>query len=146
MKIVDFQPSIHQEPVIELWSSVFNYGTAHNDPALAIAKKTAFVDHQFFVALSDDSRVIGTVMIGYDGHRGWIYSLAVAPERQRLGLGTKLMNHAESTLKALGCMKINLQIVEGNEKVEAFYQTLGYATEKRISMGKQIPENINVSV
>jgi len=132
----------HREAVIRIWNLVFRYETAHNEPSLILEKKEAFSDSLFFVAETDDREVIGTVMAGYDGHRGWIYSLAVSPAHQRKGIGSKLMEHAEKALTDLGCMKINLQIMEGNEGVESFYRTLGYSTEKRISMGKRIPENI----
>ncbi len=53
-----------------------------------------------------------------------------------------MVRHAEERLKLLGCPKINLQIMQGNQAVEAFYRKLGYQTEQRISMGKKIPENI----
>ena len=62
--------------------------------------------------------------------------------RLRLGVGTALVRHAEQALTQRGCMKINLQIVSGNEGVSRFYQSLGYAVEPRISMGKRIPQNI----
>jgi len=98
-------------------------------------------DGLFFVAEAGE-KVVGTIMAGYDGHRGWIYSVAVLPEYRKRGLGSQLMRHAEERLKFLGCPKINLQIMQENEAVEAFYRNLGYETEQRISMGKKIPENI----
>lgn len=81
-------------------------------------------------------------MAGYDGHRGWIYSVAVEPNYRRQGVGTALMAVAEHALKDKGCVKINLQILDGNSAVTAFYSSLGFAIEKRISMGKKIPENV----
>ena len=143
MKILPFESKKHQSEVVILWKTVFGYGTAHNQPELAIAKKLAMNDGLFFVALDEEESVIGTVMMGYDGHRGWIYSLAVSPEKQKMRIGSRLMQHAETILAELGCMKINLQIAEGNEKVEAFYKTLGFSTEKRISMGKVVPQNLS---
>jgi ribosomal protein S18 acetylase RimI-like enzyme len=113
----------------------------HNAPKFSIDKKLAFGDRLFFVA-EVGGKVVGSVMAGYDGHRGWIYSLAVLPEYRKRGLGSRLMRHAEEHLTVLGCPKINLQIMQGNEGVEAFYRKLGYQTEPRISMGKKIPENI----
>ncbi len=95
----------------------------------------------FFVAM-DANAVIGTVMAGYDGHRGWIYSMAVRPEYRKQGLGSKLLFFVEEKLAERGCMKINLQIMEGNEAVERFYASNGYLTEERISMGKQVRQNI----
>ncbi len=127
--------------VIALWESVFGYEAAHNRPALVIDKKLAVADELFFVATSD-ATVIGTVLAGYDGHRGWIYALAVSPTYQRQGIGSQLVRYAEHELAKQGCVKVNLQVVEGNESVVAFYAGLGYSVEKRISMGKRIPENI----
>ncbi|MEM1293507.1 MAG: GNAT family N-acetyltransferase, partial [Cyanobacteria bacterium P01_H01_bin.162] len=73
---------------------------------------------------------------GYDDHRGWIYSLAVAPELRRCGIGSQLMRHAEHELALLGCPKINLQVRADNAEVVAFYESLGFRAEARISMGK----------
>ena len=139
--IRQFEPEAHRRQVVELWQCVFGYGTAHNAPHLAIDKKLAVGDGLFFVAEAG-AKVVGSVMAGYDGHRGWIYSLAVLPGFRGRGLGSRLVRHAEERLKLLGCPKINLQIMQGNEGVEAFYRKLGYEAEQRISMGKKVPENI----
>ncbi len=82
------------------------------------------------------------MMAGYDGHRGWIYSVAVLPSHQRRRIGSRLLAHAEAALIRKGCVKINLQIAEGNESVARFYASLGFAVEQRVSMGKRIPQNI----
>jgi ribosomal protein S18 acetylase RimI-like enzyme len=84
-------------------------------------------------------------MAGYDGHRGWLYSVAVHPSHRREGLGAKLVRHAEDALITRGCMKINLQIVSANASVADFYEALGYSIEPRISMGKKIGANIVMS-
>lgn len=141
--ITHYQDTGHRRQVIALWETVFGYEAKHNRPSLAIDKKRE-VDDLFFVAL-DGAVVVGTIMCGYDGHRGWIYSLAVAPSHRRQGLGSRLMSHAEHELGRRGCMKINLQILEGNESVATFYSSLGYSVEKRVSMGKLLPENIPTS-
>lgn len=132
----------HRAQVIELWQQAFGYDTAHNLPSLAIDKKLAVNDGLFFVA-TDKKAVIGTILAGYDGHRGWLYSVAVHADYRRHGLGSSLVRHAEQALTALGCMKINLQITGGNDVVVGFYEALGYGVEPRISMGKKIAENIN---
>ena len=72
----------HLKQVVELWSDIFTYGTPWNDPELSIRKKEAVDDNLLFVAESNDGELLGTVMGGYDGHRGWIYSLAVKPENR----------------------------------------------------------------
>ncbi|SDR30435.1 Ribosomal protein S18 acetylase RimI [Pseudomonas grimontii] len=131
----------HRAQVVALWQEAFGYDTAHNLPTLAIDKKLAVNDGLFFVA-TDKKTVIGTILAGYDGHRGWLYSVAVHADYRRHGLGASLVRHAEQALTALGCMKINLQITGGNDAVAGFYEALGYGVEARISMGKKIAENI----
>ncbi len=131
----------HRAQVVALWQQAFGYDTAHNVPSLAIDKKLAVNDGLFFVA-TDKKAVIGTVLAGYDGHRGWLYSVAVHADYRRHGLGSSLVRHAEQALIGLGCMKINLQINSSNEAVVGFYEALGYGVEPRISMGKKIAGNI----
>lgn len=138
-KITVFENNKHRDQVIFLWKNVFGYEASHNSPDTVIDKKVEFNDGLFFVSLDNDN-VVGTVMAGYDGHRGWIYSIAVSPVYQKRGLGSALLSFAEEKLAEKGCMKINLQIMKGNEPVEAFYHSNGYKTEKRISMGKRLPK------
>ncbi len=139
--IVEFDNLKHRKQVVALWQDVFGYRAAHNCPELAIDKKIAAGDRLFFVAINHQI-VVGTLMAGYDGHRGWIYSIAVLPTHQKKGIGSALLTFAEKKLSSLGCMKINLQIMDGNDAVQRFYQANGYLTEKRISMGKRLKENI----
>ena len=143
-EITAFENYKHRDQVFSLWKEVFGYETSHNSPDIVIDKKVEFNDGLFFVAVDNDN-VIGTVMAVYDGHRGWIYSIAVSPAYRKKGLGSALLSFAEERLSKKGCMKINLQIMEGNEPVEAFYHSNGYKTEKRISMGKRILQNIKNS-
>jgi len=132
-----FDASRDFDQVVALWRQVFAYDSPHNAPALVIKKKLEQRDGLFFVARLDRS-VVGTVMAGYDGHRGWIYSLAVLPDQRRNGIGSRLLRHAEARLAELGCIKVNLQIVEGNEPAVGFYERHGYEIEPRISMGKRM--------
>ena len=121
--------------VIDLWKSVFNYSAPHNDPALAIRMKCA-VDPEFLIVAIRDGKLAGTVMGGYDGHRGWIYLLAVAPEFRRRGIATKLVEFVERALVEKGCIKVNLQVLASNADVTSFYEKLGYQVEERINLGK----------
>ena len=114
---------------------MFGYTSPHNDPATVIRLKLAVQRDLFFVARLD-GRLVGTVMGGYDGHRGWIYSLAVGPEVRRRGVGTALMRHVERELAGRGCPKVNLQVLASNAETVAFYEKLGYSVEERVSMGK----------
>ncbi len=127
--------------VIALWRDVFGYETAHNEPSLAIDKKLGANDGLFFVA-ECEGKVVGTAIAGYDGHRGWLYSVAVRKDYRRSGLGSSLVHHAERALAAAGCLKVNLQVLSSNETTAAFYELLGYGVEPRISMGKVLYENV----
>lgn len=120
--------------VLDIWRKVFAYDTPHNDPELSLRKKIAAADGLIFVA-EERERPIGTVMGGYDGHRGWIYSLAVVPEARGRGVGRRLMEVVVRELEARGCVKVNLQITGANHGVVAFYEQLGFSVEDRISMG-----------
>ncbi len=141
VKIVEFDNLQHRRQVAGLWRDVFGYEANHNRPEIVIDKKIAAADGLFFVAINQQA-IAGTVMAGYDGHRGWIYSIAVLPTLQKKRIGSALLTFAEKKLSSLGCMKINLQIMDGNDAVQQFYQANGYLIEKRISMGKRLNENI----
>ncbi|PKF61835.1 GNAT family acetyltransferase [Psychromonas sp. psych-6C06] len=119
--------------LIALWQTVFTSPAPHNEANNVLDKKLR-VDRLLFVA-EKKGQVIGSCMAGYDGHRGWLYSVAVSEEMRRLHIGSKLVKHTMSELTKLGCQKINLQIVAGNEQVIGFYQSLGFTIEDRISMG-----------
>jgi ribosomal protein S18 acetylase RimI-like enzyme len=121
--------------VASLWRKIFPNNPPHNKPEDDIRRKLKIQRELFFVA-EDGSEIIGTAMAGYDGHRGWVYAVAVDPEYRRRNIGAALMKRIEDGLKAIGCPKLNLQIREGNEEVVAFYKKLGYEVEPRVSMGK----------
>jgi len=111
-----------------------------NDPHLDIDRKVEHGDDLLLVA-TVDARVVGTVMVGYDGHRGWINYLAVDPAHRGRRLGARLMDEAERRLRAAGCAKINLQIRRTNTDVRSFYERLGYADDEVISMGKRLVDD-----
>ena len=136
MKIRTYNNKTDKAAVIELLGTVFTIDAPHNDPLTSIERKLKQNDNLLFIAESDDKKIAGIVMAGYDGHRGWIYSLGVLPEYREEGIGTMLLKHAENELKKLNCPKINLQILSSNKEVTGFYQKNGYRIEERISMGK----------
>ncbi|MBC7609319.1 MAG: GNAT family acetyltransferase [Polaromonas sp.] len=139
--VLPFDNATHRNQVVDVWLASFGYDTAHNEPGLVIDTKLAVNDELFYVAV-DGLEVVGTVMAGYDGHRGWLYSVSVQPSHRKRGVGALLVMHAERSLAALGCLKINLQIIQSNAALAPFYAALGYRIEPRVSMGKLLPENL----
>jgi len=132
MKIRKFQEK-DRNSLIELWQRVFPDDPPHNEPSKVIESKLA-IDDLIFLGESNNE-IIGACMAGYDGHRGWLYAVAVSPEHRRGGIGTQLVKHTMRVLKELGCIKVNLQIRLTNTEVAAFYESLGFASEDRLSMG-----------
>ena len=122
--------------VIELWHEA-GLTRPWNDPLADIRRKQATQPELFFVA-EEDGAVVGSVMCGYDGHRGWIYYLAVAKDRRSTGIGGALIGRAESALLAMGCPKVQLQVRPENTAVVAFYEHLGYAPFEAINLGKRL--------
>lgn len=123
--------------VAALWRRVFPEDPLHSQAELAIPAKLAHQRELFLVAVEGD-RVAGTILAGYDGHRGWLYKLAVDPNARRCGIATHLVRAAEARLIALGCIKINLQVRLSNEAVAGFWRRLGYDIEPIVSMGKRL--------
>ena len=134
--IRSFEPR-DQDAVAALWRAVFPGDPAWNDPAAVIRRKLT-VQPDLLLVGERAGVVIATVIGGFDGHRGWIYHLAVAAAERRRGIGRAMMAAVEERLRALGCTKINLQIRRSNAEVVGFYERLGYAVEDRISMGKRV--------
>lgn len=121
--------------VVELWKSVFPDDPPRNDP-LMMAQRKIEMEPELFLVGEIEQRIVAAVMMGYDGVRGWIYHLAVAPGMRRRGIGRRMMLEAEEILMALRCPKVNLQVRSSNEDVVRFYQAIGYDIEDRVSMGK----------
>jgi len=134
---IDIRPfeDADEAAVAALWREVFPDDPPWNEPALVMARKRDVQSDLFLVAM-ENGALAGTAMGGYDGHRGWIYAVAVRPDLRRRGLGASLMARLESALLELGCLKVNLQVRAGNEAVVAFYRRLGYRLEQRVSLGK----------
>jgi ribosomal protein S18 acetylase RimI-like enzyme len=131
-----YHPS-DERAVIRLWTEELPDPSPHNAPTVALPKKLDANDQLLLVA-DVDGTVVGSVMGGYDGHRGWIYSLAVSPTHRRRGIGAALVRRIEAIVEARGCLKVNLQVRETNASVMSFYESLGYTVEPRISMGKRL--------
>ena len=129
------------DAVVALWQQAFpeyrDVTRPQRNPHLSIANKLATQPELFFVAVLGE-RIVGTVMGGYDGHRGWMYSLAVDEALRRHGIGTRLVAHVEEVLTSLGCPKLNLQILSAKTDLRAFYEALGYRADPVISLGKRL--------
>lgn len=123
--------------VIALWSEVLPPNAPHNDPATSLRLKLA-VDRELLLVAGAGGEVVGTVMGGWDGHRGWVYSVAVRPDHRRRGIGSMLLGRLEELLAARGCLKVNLQVRSSNAGVVAFYETLGFRVEEILSLGKRL--------
>jgi ribosomal protein S18 acetylase RimI-like enzyme len=135
MRIRPFQ-SADEPAVIELWDRC-GLVRPWNDPKKDIARKLLVRPDLFLVGLIDDT-VVATAMAGYEGHRGWINYLAVAPEQRRTGLARQIMAEAERLLREAGCPKINLQVRSTNREVIEFYRGIGFTVDEVVSMGKRL--------
>lgn len=135
VRIRPFQEA-DEAQVIALWHDC-GLTRPWNDPHKDIARKLQ-VQRELFLVAEEGGRVFASAMAGYEGHRGWVNYLAVAPEHRRGGLGARLMQEVEQRLLALGCPKINLQVRSTNAEVLAFYRALGYARDDVIGMGKRL--------
>ncbi len=122
-----------------LWKEVFPNDPLHNAHRRVIRDKMSVQKELFFVA-EDNGSIVGTVMSGYDGHRGRLYNVAVKLECRRKDVGRQLVYHAITALSSIGCPKVNLQVRSTNAEAVEFYKALGFSTEDRISMGKLLAE------
>ncbi|MEZ5386347.1 MAG: GNAT family acetyltransferase [Prosthecobacter sp.] len=108
-----------------------------NNPKRDIARKLASESEWFLVGEPSTARS-SPRMAGYEGHRGWINYSAVHPDHQRQGFARELMQHAEAMLRAAGCPKINLQVRGTNAAVIALYESMGFAVDNVVGMGKRL--------
>jgi ribosomal protein S18 acetylase RimI-like enzyme len=131
--------SADEQTVVALWGRS-GLTRPWNDPHKDIARKLA-VRPDWFLVAELDGAVVGTVMVGYEGHRGWISYLGVDPAYQRRGIGRALMAEAERLLRSEGCPKINLQVRTGNSEAIEFYRQVGFAMDDVVSMGRRLEQD-----
>ncbi|MET0726251.1 MAG: GNAT family acetyltransferase [Leifsonia sp.] len=124
------------ERVVALWRAC-GLVVPWNDPHLDIARKVAEQPDLFLVG-EDDGLLVASVMVGYDGHRGWMNYLAVDPAAQGRGHGRALVAEAERMLTERGCPKLNLQVRGSNASAIGFYEAIGYAVDDTVSLGKRL--------
>ncbi len=125
-----------EDAVIALWQAC-GLVVPQNNPKRDIARKLR-VNPEWFLVGELNGTIIAACMAGYEGHRGWINYLAVHPDHQRQGHARELMKHAETSLRAAGCPKINLQVRSTNAAVIAFYESIGFAVDGVVSLGKRL--------
>jgi ribosomal protein S18 acetylase RimI-like enzyme len=130
-----FRPT-DEAALIALWQAA-GLLRPWNDPQRDIARKLQ-VQPEWFLVAELEGVLVGSAMVGYDGHRGWVNYLAVAPEHRQRGYARALMAEAETQLRAAGCPKLNLQVREGNPEALEFYARLGYGQDGVVSLGKRL--------
>ena len=121
--------------VIRLWKKSFPTDPPWNDPQDVVQRKINYQRELFLVGESQ-SRVVATVLGGYDGFRGWVYHLAVINNKRRSGFGKMMMGAIEKELRQLGCIKMNIQVRSSNQEVILFYKGIGFDIEDHVSLGK----------
>jgi ribosomal protein S18 acetylase RimI-like enzyme len=122
------------DEVIALWRAC-GLTRPWNDPSADFARAVAGPTSAVLVMREDDG-LAASVMVGCDGHRGWVYYLAVAPERRRSGLGRAMMDSADSWLRARGAPKLQLMVRDDNDEALRFYEALGLERQPVVTLGR----------
>lgn len=124
------------ESVVALWHAA-GLTRPWNDPradfALALASPSSTI-----LLKRADSQVVGSVMVGFDGHRGWVYYLATSPDARGHGIGRALMTGAEAWLKARACPKVQLMVRGDNHAARGFYDAIGYDLQDVVTIGRRL--------
>ena len=124
-----------EEAVIALWQAC-GLVAAFNDPGVDFRFARAGACSDVLVALNGDDRIVGSVMVGHDGHRGWLYYVAAAPDARGGGIGRRMVRAAEDWLRRHGVAKAQLMVRDTNPKAVSFYEHLGFETAPRTVMAK----------
>ncbi|MET0248410.1 MAG: GNAT family acetyltransferase [Sphingobium sp.] len=124
-----------EEHAVMLWR-VCGLVASYNDPCTDFRFATHGENSTVLVAEDAEGRVIGTVMVGHDGHRGWLYYVASAPERRGQGIGRAMVEAGEEWLRERQVAKVQLMVRETNMSVVQFYERLGYEDMPRVLMSK----------
>jgi len=135
VRIRAFEPA-DEAAVVALWREC-GLTRPWNDPHKDIARKLTQQPELFLVGAIVDE-VVASAMVGFDGHRGWIYYLAVAERYRKRSYGRALMQAAERLLAERGCPKLNLLVRSSNSGVIEFYRKLGYVQDETVSLGKRL--------
>jgi len=135
--MIEARPEDEAE-VIALWEAC-GLTRPWNDPAADFARAVAGPASAVLLLREGDA-LAASAMVGCDGHRGWVYYLAVAPARRRTGLGRAMMDAAEAWLRARGAPKLQLMVREDNDAALHFYEALGLKRQKVVTLGRFLGE------
>lgn len=124
------------DALIALWTAC-DLVRPWNDPSSDIALARQYMNSEILVGRLDGT-IVASVQVGHDGHRGWLYYLAVEPSLQKSGFGRALVKAAEAWLRARGVPKVMLMVRPENDKVRAFYDALGYTEEPRVIFSRRL--------
>lgn len=128
--IADDEPS-----VVALWQAC-GLVVPHNDPGADFRFAKRGPNSDVLVGVDESGRIVGSVMVGHDGHRGWLYYVAADPDARGEGIGRQMIGAAEGWLRERGVRKVQLMIRETNTEVAKFYERVGYKTEPRVVMSR----------
>ena len=135
MRIRAYQ-SADEAAIVALWKEC-GLTRPWNDPHRDIARKLTEQPELFLVGTLGNE-IVASAMVGFDGHRGWVYYLAVAERHRKRSFGRVLMQEAERLLIERGCPKLNLLVRSSNAGVIEFYRRLGYVRDEAVSLGKRL--------
>ena len=138
MEIRSYQTQDTSE-IIELWQSC-GLTVPWNNPGKDISRKLKVQPELFLVGVLE-AKIVASAMAGYDGHRGWIYYLAVDPDCRNKGFGRMLVEAVAARLKSMGCPKLNIMVRSTNEAVIEFYQTIGFQKDDVVCLGSRLAED-----
>jgi ribosomal protein S18 acetylase RimI-like enzyme len=128
-----------EQAVVALWRAC-DLVASYNDPVadFRFAKSSPCSD--VLVAVDGAGEVVGSVMVGHDGHRGWLYYVAASPASRSTGVGRQVVQTAEDWLRERGVVKAQLLVRDTNTKVVGFYEHLGFEVSPRVVMAKWLRE------
>ena len=127
--------SADEAAVVNLWQAC-GLVTSYNDPALDFRFALARTSSDVLVGVDTEGGIVGSVMVGHDGHRGWVYYVAASPRHRRQGIGRNMVEAAEHWLKERGVGKVMLLVRETNTQVVDFYRHIGFEAVPRVVMQK----------
>jgi ribosomal protein S18 acetylase RimI-like enzyme len=128
-----------EQQAVVLWHAC-DLVTSYNDPGADFRFAVAGISSDVLVGENEEGRVCATVMVGHDGHRGWVYYVATDPTVQGSGYGRQMVEAGEAWLRDRGVVKVQLLVRETNKRVVAFYEHIGFEIAPRTVMAKWIDE------